>query len=69
MTDETGAVVVNALVTLDDGLGHSYSARTDRQGQYHFDVPARGTYKLTATAEGFAIYGGERLGTPRSGHE
>lgn len=53
VSDATGAVLVNATVTLQSATGISASAVTDAQGTYTFkEVPA-GTYDLSVTAPGF----------------
>lgn len=56
VVDQTGAVIPGASLLLDDRLGHSYTARTDEQGQYRLSGVVPGTYKLTATADGFTSF-------------
>jgi hypothetical protein len=53
VVDEQGALIVGAGVTLDDGQGHKYRTRTDKQGHYKFVPVLPGTYKLTASSSGF----------------
>ncbi len=53
VNDQTGAVVVNATVTLSNASGVSATAVTDPQGSYAFkEVPA-GSYNVNVTASGF----------------
>jgi hypothetical protein len=53
ITDETGAVIIDALLVLE-GNGRGYSTKTDNKGWYRFLAIAPGTYTLTVTAKGFA---------------
>jgi hypothetical protein len=53
VTDETGAVIVAATVTLDDGNGHKQTTRTDEGGHYRFVGVQSGNYSLAVSSEGF----------------
>lgn len=54
ITDQTGAVVRGASVTLDNALtGFHKSAGTNEQGEYVFDDVPFGSYTLRASAKGF----------------
>ncbi|HKV38918.1 MAG TPA: carboxypeptidase regulatory-like domain-containing protein [Blastocatellia bacterium] len=53
IADPTGAVIVAASVTLDDGQGHKYSSQTDEKGRYRFNNIPGAVYTLTVSAEGF----------------
>ena len=55
VADERGALVVGAQVSLDDGRGHKYRTQTSKEGRYYF-VAVPGSYKLTASATGFAEF-------------
>lgn len=52
VTDEQGAVLPGATVTLQ-GTGPSQTFLTDDSGQFRFLALPPGTYKLTATLQGF----------------
>jgi hypothetical protein len=52
-TDELGAVIVGASVTLTDASGVQKKATTSGEGVYQFAGLAPGTYKLQAAANGF----------------
>jgi hypothetical protein len=55
VSDPTGALVVNAAVTLTDvGKGFVHTARTNATGVYSFTSLAPTVYKLSVTAKGFA---------------
>lgn len=54
--DETGAVVVGAIVNLDDTQKHKFTTVTDAQGQYLFANAPRGKSTLTVNARGFAEF-------------
>jgi Carboxypeptidase regulatory-like domain len=54
VTDELGAIVRKASISLEDGEGRKLSAQTDGAGQFRFTGLAPGTYAITATATGFA---------------
>ena len=54
VTDQTGAVVVNALVTItNDGTNVSTSVRTDDHGLYLLTGLRPSTYTIKVDAEGF----------------
>ncbi len=54
ITDQTHAVVPNAQVDIrDSAKGTTQSAKTDREGLYHFFFLAPGAYALTVTHDGF----------------
>jgi hypothetical protein len=56
--DPSGAVIAGAVVTLE-AAGSNQPQRTtitDEGGQFRFSAVARGTYKLTITASGFAVW-------------
>lgn len=61
VTDETGAAIVAARVTLVDSSGRSREAETDRQGRFAIRDAAAGTYTLRVEAEGFSEYVDEAL--------
>ncbi|MDQ1707891.1 MAG: hypothetical protein QOJ88_1102 [Pyrinomonadaceae bacterium] len=54
ITDELGATIVGATVTLTDATGVAKSAVTNGEGVYVFNGLAPGKYALVATATGFA---------------
>lgn len=56
VVDAAGAFVVGAKVVLTDEADQKYEATTDARGQFRFPNLAVGTYKLAATAEGFAPF-------------
>ena len=57
VTDQSGAVVPNASVTLTNmGTGVSQAAASNADGIYRFSLVPPGTYSLTVTATGFAKY-------------
>src|SRR5689334_20506083 len=53
ITDELGAVIVGASVTLTDASGVQKKTTTNGEGVYTFAGLALGTYKLQAMANGF----------------
>jgi len=55
ITDELGATIVGASVTLTDASGVEKTATTNGEGAYIFNGLAPGKYSLRATAAGFAI--------------
>ena len=54
ITDELGAVIVGANVTLTDASGAQKKATTNGEGVYNFAGLAPGKYTLHAVAPGFA---------------
>src|SRR3977135_7908 len=54
ITDEFGAAIVGASVTLDDASGAQKTATTNADGTYSFTGLAAGKYTVRATAVGFA---------------
>src|SRR3954467_13160717 len=54
ITDEVGATIVGATVTLIDANGVAKTATTNNDGIYSFTNLAPGKYKLFAVAAGFA---------------
>src|SRR5436190_8050059 len=55
ITDELGAAIVGASVTLTDATGAQKKATTNAEGVYVFSAIAPGKYTLSAFAPGFAI--------------
>jgi hypothetical protein len=56
VTDETGAIIVGAKVTLDDGQGHMQVVTSDETGHYRFATVTPGRYTVTVSAKGFAEF-------------
>ena len=56
VTDELGAVIVGAGVTLTDATGKKQTTQTDSNGAYRFENLAPGAYSLTVTQKGFAQF-------------
>jgi hypothetical protein len=56
VTDETGALIMGATVTLEDAGGQKQTAQSDEAGRYRFAAVAPGKYVLNVTAEGFALH-------------
>jgi hypothetical protein len=54
ITDEFGAAIVGATVTLSDASGAQKTATTNADGTYSFTGLANGKYKVHAIATGFA---------------
>src|SRR5262249_49678111 len=55
VTDQTGAALANASVTLTAGAtGQTRSTTTNNQGEYTFPSLPPGQYKIRITADGFA---------------
>lgn len=55
VTDQTGAVVPDATVSLSANDGTSKTAVSDGQGRYRFRNISPGEYKITAWAAGFSV--------------
>ena len=55
VTDQTGAVVPGAAVTLTNTTGFKKDLQTDEKGDYSFTHLAAGTYVLSITAPNFAV--------------
>src|SRR5712691_5038447 len=55
ISDEVGAAIVGATVTLTDASGASKTATTNSDGAYTFTGLAPGKYKIHAIATGFAV--------------
>ena len=53
VTDQTGGVIVGAVVTLAPTAGPPRTVATDRQGRYRFERIPAGSYTLTVEAHGF----------------
>src|ERR1051326_9210694 len=53
ITDEFGAVIVGATVTLTDASGTQKQTTTNKDGAYTFAGLAFGSYKIKAVAIGF----------------
>jgi hypothetical protein len=56
VTDQFGAVIVTASVTLIDQSGREQTTQTDDRGAYHFNGLAPGAYSLKVRQAGFANY-------------
>src|ERR1041385_48004 len=56
VTDELGAVIVGAAVTLTDATGKNLITQTDSNGSYRFDKLAPGAYSVGVTQKGFAPF-------------
>ena len=54
ITDELGAAIVGATVTLTDANGQAKTAQTNGDGVYLFSALAPGKYTIRAAAKGFA---------------
>src|SRR5438067_8052663 len=54
VTDQFGAVMVGATVTISDSNGKQQTVPTDSNGAYRFDSLAAGAYDLSAQQKGFA---------------
>ncbi|HEX5081471.1 MAG TPA: carboxypeptidase regulatory-like domain-containing protein [Blastocatellia bacterium] len=51
--DQSGAIVVNATVTLKDAAGREWKTVTGREGRYVFEGLSAGDYRLKVSAKGF----------------
>jgi Carboxypeptidase regulatory-like domain len=56
VTDQTGAVIPQATVTVTAPGGKQTSATTNPEGAFEIQALAPGTYNVAAGAKGFAIY-------------
>jgi hypothetical protein len=56
ITDQMGAGIVGASITLTDQNGKQQVAQSNDSGAYHFNGLAPGVYHLRATQSGFATY-------------
>src|SRR5258706_13574174 len=54
VTDQFGAVVVGATVTVTDSSGKQQTIQSDGNGAYRFDNLTAGAYNLSAQQKGFA---------------
>src|ERR1044071_1086957 len=54
ITDQSGAVITGASVTLINEAGEEQVTKTDERGVYRFSNLRPGTYRLQATHRGFA---------------
>src|SRR6476646_11230663 len=55
ITDELGAAIVGASVTLTDATGAQKKTTTNAEGVYSFPALAPGKYSISAVAPGFAV--------------
>jgi hypothetical protein len=71
VTDQFGAAIVGAKVTLTDANGKEASTQTDSNGAYRFDNVAPGAYGLRVAQTGFAPYsrGGVNLVSGANTHD
>ena len=60
VSDQMGAVIVGASITLTDQSGKQQVAQSDDRGAFHFNGLVPGIYNVRATQSGFAAY--ERTG-------
>ena len=61
ITDELGAAIVGASVTITDANGQAKTTVSNNEGIYAFNGLAPGKYNLRATAKGFAVSGDEEV--------
>ncbi len=61
VTDQTGAVLAGAVVTVTDGKQITRSVTSDAKGLYQFASLPAGVYKITATLAGFKDFQTEGL--------
>src|SRR5262245_15477685 len=54
VSDEFGASIVGATVTLSDAAGRARTTAADGEGTYTFTGLTVGKYRISATATGFA---------------
>jgi hypothetical protein len=60
VTDQTGAIIAAATVTVRGGVG-AVNATSDVQGKYVIKGLAPGTYSLSVSATGFKVFSSESL--------
>src|SRR5262249_11022796 len=56
VTDQLGAVIIGASITLTDQNGKQFTAQSDDQGSYRFTNLTPGKYDVRVTQTGFASY-------------
>lgn len=61
VTDQTGAVLTTASVTVTDSSGKKATATSDQRGQYRVQGLAAGTYSLTVSAPNFKDFHSDGL--------
>jgi len=61
ITDELGAVIIGASVTLTDAGGQTKGTLTNNEGLYQFNALAPGKYTVRSSAKGFAPSGDNEL--------
>ena len=68
VTDQSGALIAGAVVTLESpGSTTQRTAITDQGGRFGFSDVAPGSYKLTITASGFAVWTADNVKPVSSG--
>jgi hypothetical protein len=61
VSDQTGAVVTGATVTITSAAGAKQTASSGAQGEYAIKGLAAGAYKFTVNASGFKVFQSENL--------
>jgi len=61
VSDQTGAVITGATITLSSGPAVKLTTTSDNQGAYKFSNLQGGTYDIAATAPGFKLFHSENL--------
>lgn len=61
VTDEMGAAIVGATVTLTDSAGQAKTTVTANDGTYGFAAVVPGKYVVSAYSKGFAVSAGEEI--------
>ena len=61
VTDQTGAVITGATITLTNSGKLKLTATSDAQGNFKFSDLQPGTYDVTVTASGFKQFHTENL--------
>src|ERR1044072_8224461 len=69
ISDEFGATIVGATVTLTDANGVAKTATTNNDGAYSFTNLAPGKYKIFAVATGFAASDGADVDVAGNGRD